>query len=125
MEGDFTECLGIGMEHRDDGTVKKIIAAAKMKECNPNKTPALTTALGSDAKGELWDQNHQDCTSIVGMLLCVFNDTRPDTTFAASQVAPCTARTSKGITCNSGQMHHASSSRNHQQRNHCETQWNI
>ena len=66
MEGDFTECPGIGMEHRDDGTVcmtqkgsiKKIVATAEMKECNPNKTPALTAAPGSDAKGKPWDQNH-------------------------------------------------------------------
>ena len=60
MEGDFTECLGTGMEHRDDrtihmtqkGLIKKIIATAKMKECKPNKTPALTAALGLDAKGK-------------------------------------------------------------------------
>ena len=38
MEGDFTECLRIGMEHRDDGNIcmtqkgliEKIIATAKM-----------------------------------------------------------------------------------------------
>ena len=43
MEGDFTECLGIGMEHRDDGSVcmtqkgliKKIVATAKMQGCKP------------------------------------------------------------------------------------------
>ena len=48
MEGDFTECPGIGIEHRDDGTIsmtqkgpiEKIITTAKMKECKPNKTPA-------------------------------------------------------------------------------------
>ena len=54
MEGDFTEHLGIRMEHRDDrticmtqkGLIKKTIAVAKMKEqCNLNKTPALTAAL--------------------------------------------------------------------------------
>ena len=58
MEGDFTECpAGIGVEQRDDrticmtqkGLIKKMIATAKMKECNPNKTPALTTASGLDA----------------------------------------------------------------------------
>ena len=96
MEDDFTECPGIRMEHRDDMTVcmtqkglikKKIIATAKMKECDPNKTPALTTALGSDAKGKPWDQNHWDCASIVRMLLCVSNNTRPEIPFAASQVA--------------------------------------
>ena len=74
MEGNFTECLGIGMEQRDNrtiwmtqkGSIRKIIATAKMKECNPNETPAQTAgALGSDAKGESWDQKHWDCASIV------------------------------------------------------------
>ena len=92
MEGDFMECLGIGIKHRDDGTISmtqkgQIIATAKMKECKPNKIPALTAASGSDTEGEPWDQNHWDCASIVGMLLCVSNDTRPDITFAVSQVA--------------------------------------
>ena len=89
------EHLGIGVEHRDDrtvcmtqkGLIKKIIATTKTKECNPNKTPALTTALGPDAKGELWDQNHWDCASIARMLLCVSTNTRPDATFAVSHVA--------------------------------------
>ena len=83
------------MECRDDrticmtqkGPIKKIVARAKMEECNPNKTPALTAAPGFDAKGEPWDQNHWDCASIVGMLLCVSNDTGPDITFAVIQVA--------------------------------------
>ena len=42
MKGNFTEHLGIRMEHRDDGTIhmtrkgsiEKIIATAKMKECS-------------------------------------------------------------------------------------------
>ena len=95
MEGDFADCLGNGMEHGDDGAicmtwkgaVEKIIAMAKMKECNLNKTLAPTTALGSNAKGKPWDQNHWDCASIVGMLLCVSNNARADSTLAASQVA--------------------------------------
>ena len=99
MEGDFAECPGIRMEHRDDrticmtqkGSIKKTVATAKMKERNPNKTPASTAALGSDAKGKHWDQHHWDCARIVGMLLHASNNTRPDVTFTASQVAQCTA----------------------------------
>ena len=49
------------------------------------------TASGPDAEGEPWDQNHWDCASIVRMLLQASNNTRPDITFAASQVAQCTA----------------------------------
>ena len=87
---------------RDDGTVcmtqkgmiKKIIATAKMKGCNPNKTPVSLTTLGSDTEGEPWDQNHwgQHARSVVRMLSCVSNNTRPDIAFAVSQVAQCTAR---------------------------------
>ena len=69
------------------GLIEKIIVTAKMKECKPNKTPALTTAQGLDTKGKPWDQNHWDCASIVGMLLHASNNTRPDIAFAASQVA--------------------------------------
>ena len=95
MEGNFAEHLGIGIKHRDDrtinvtqkGLIEKIIATTKMKECKPNKTPALTTALGSDPEGKPWDQNHWDCASLVGMLLWASNNTQPDIAFAASQVA--------------------------------------
>ena len=71
--------------------IKKIIATAKMQGCEPNKTPALQAALGSDAEGAPWDQNHWDCASLVGMPLHVSNNTRPDITFAVSQVARYTA----------------------------------
>ena len=94
-EGDFIEHLGIGMEQRDDGTIcmaqkgliKKIIMTVKMEECKPNETPALTAASGLDVKGKPWDQNQWDHTSIVGMLLCVSNNTGPEIAFAVSQVA--------------------------------------
>ena len=95
MEGDFAECLGTGMECGDDtttcmtqkGLIGKIIARVKMKECKPNKTPALTAALGLDTKGKHWDQNCWDCAGIVGVLLCVSKDTGSDITFAVSQIA--------------------------------------
>ena len=100
MEGNLTENPGIGMEWRDNrkismtwkGSIEKIIATVKMKECNPktkecnpNKTPAPTTVSGSNVKGK--PQNHWDHTSIVGMSLHMSSNTRPDMTFAASQAA--------------------------------------
>ena len=99
MEGNFTEHLGVGIEHRDDrtvnmtqkGSIEKIIATPWMKECKPSKTPALTTAPGLDAESQPWDQNHWNHTSIVRMLLCMSNNRRPDIAFAVSQVAQCTA----------------------------------
>ena len=75
-------------------------------ECNPNKTPALATAPGSDAEGKPWDQKHWDHAGVAGMLLCGSNNTRPDIMFAVSQTAQCTAcpkeshtRTVKCIIC--------------------------
>ena len=62
-----------------------------MTDYNPNKTPASTVALGSDKKGEPWDQSQWSYSSIVGMLLYVSNNTRPYITFAVSQVARFTA----------------------------------
>ena len=99
LEGDFSTHLGIGIEENEDGTrwmtqkglIDRIIEATKMTDCNPNKTPTLTVALGSDKDGEPWDQSQWNCASVVGMLLHVSNNTRPDVAFAVSQVARFTA----------------------------------
>jgi len=99
IEGDFTEYLGIGIEECNDGTrhmtqkglIDKIIKTTKMTECKPNYTPTAQVPLGSDPEGEVYDQTGWNYASIVGMLLYVSNNTRPDITFAVSQVARFTA----------------------------------
>ena len=57
-----------------------------MEDCNPNWTPASQLALGIDPDGapmsETWNY-----PSIVGMLLYLSTNTRPDIAFAVSQVA--------------------------------------
>ena len=88
MEGDFAEHLGIGMQQRDNrticmtqkGLIEKIISTAKMKKCNPSKTPAPTAAPGLDAKCKPWEKEHWGCASVVRMLLCALNNTGPDIT---------------------------------------------
>ena len=100
IEGDFTKCPGIGMEELDDGTrhmtqkcsIKKMIENTKMTGSNPNKTPATQIPLGSDANGADCDDVEWNCASMVGMSLCVSNNTRPDITHAVSQVAHFTAK---------------------------------
>ena len=63
-----------------------------MTNCNPNWTPASKVALSSDKEGELWDLKDWNYASVVGMLLYISNNTRPDITFAVSQVARFTAQ---------------------------------
>ena len=92
-EGDFTSFLGIKMETLDDGSIEltqtglidKILESAGMTDCNPNRVPA-TGPLGSDPDGEPMDETW-NYRSIVGMLLYLSTNTRPDITFAVSQVA--------------------------------------
>jgi hypothetical protein len=94
-EGTFSEFLGIKFtENKDAGTItltqkgliKKIISTTNIENCNPNWTPAATTALGMDPDGELMTEEWS-YPSIVGMLLYLSMNTRPDIAFAVSQVA--------------------------------------
>jgi hypothetical protein len=68
------------------GLIKKIIATTNLKDCNPNSTPASTSALGMDPDGELMTEEWS-YPSIVGMLLYLLTNTRHDIAFAVSQVA--------------------------------------
>ena len=67
--------------------IKNVIQTSKMENCNPNWTPSTQVALGSDPDGEPYDQVQFNYASVVGMLLYLSNNTRPDITFAVSQVA--------------------------------------
>ena len=68
------------------GLIKKVLAAASMEDCNPNHTPAVQGALGADKNGT--DMNEPwNYRSIVGMLMYLSTNTRPDISFAVSQLA--------------------------------------
>ena len=93
-EDSFAEFLGIQYETLIDGNteltqkglIKKIIAAAGMENCNPNRTPASQGTLGIDPEGEQMD-DEWSYPSVVGMMLYLAGNTRPDIMFAVSQVA--------------------------------------
>ncbi len=68
------------------GLIKKIIAITKMENCNPNWVPATKEALGIDPEGKLMEEDWS-YLSIVGMLLYLSTNMRPDIVFAVSQVA--------------------------------------
>ncbi len=94
IEDDFSEYLGIKIDDLPDGTkkmtqkglIQKVIKAANMEDCNPNWVPAQQVALGTDPDGELHDKSKWHMASIVGMLLYVANNTRPDISYAVSSV---------------------------------------
>ena len=93
VDSDFAEYLGIHFTRKDGtitmtqpGLIKKIVEATGMTNCNGNFVPASQVCLGSDPDGppmkEKWNYR-----SIVGMLLYLSTNTRPDISFAVSQVA--------------------------------------
>ena len=66
--------------------IKKVIEATGIKLCSANKTPSSQATLGLDPEGppikEAWKYS-----SVVGMLIYLSTNTRPDIAFAFSQVA--------------------------------------
>ena len=62
-----------------------------MTNCKPNWTLITQVVLGLDPESEPYDQKDWNYVSVVGMLLYVSNNTRPDMTLTVSQVAHFTA----------------------------------
>ena len=95
-EGTFTDFLGIkfvkdpiknNIALTQRGLIQKIIDATSMHDCNPNWTPATPVTLGIDPDGEPYDESWSYPSIVVGMLLYLSTNARPNITFAVSQVA--------------------------------------
>ena len=92
-ESSFEEFLGIQYETLPNGDVEltqqglitKILQATGLENCNPNKIPAKAL-LGKDPDGEAMSEQWS-YPSVIGMLLYLSTNTRPDITFAVSQAA--------------------------------------
>jgi hypothetical protein len=68
------------------GLINEIIEATGMDNCNPNWVPAANKeGLDIDPDGEPMDESWS-MKSIVGMLLYLSTNSRPDIAFAVSQV---------------------------------------
>ena len=93
-EGTFEDYLSVKYLRTDDGSVEmtqaglidKVLAAAKMSNCKESQSPANVTALPTDPDGEPMSEEW-NYRSIIGMLIYLSTNTRPDITFAVSQVA--------------------------------------
>jgi len=94
QEESFSEFLGIEFQESKEGKfhmtqgglIKKVLQAAGMSDCNPNSTPAAVAPVGADKDGEPMEETW-NYRAIVGMLLYLSGNSRPDIAFAVSQVA--------------------------------------
>ena len=94
LEGSFSEYLGIQytklgntkIKMSQEGLIKKILEATQMEDCNSNRTPTTKEPLGSDDQGEPME-DPWNYRSVIGMLLYLSTNTRPDISYAVSQVA--------------------------------------
>jgi len=93
-EGELSAFLGIKIEHKgtneyylsQPGLISKVLKAAGMDECNPNSTPSTLDPLGPDKEGQPMDESWE-YASIVGMLMYLANNTRPDIAHAVHACA--------------------------------------
>jgi hypothetical protein len=77
---------GDTIELKQVGLIDKIIEATGMQDCNTKPTPAADKTLGKDKDGKPFSENWGYAT-VVGMLLYLAGNSRPDIAFAVHQAA--------------------------------------
>jgi histone deacetylase 1/2 len=91
--GDAFDFLGVSIKRHHDtgeveltqtGLINKVLAATGMSECNAKSTPAASTPLGTDKNGAPC-QEEWDYASVVGMLMYLCSNSRPDIQYAVHQ----------------------------------------
>jgi hypothetical protein len=91
-EGEVGDFLGIRITKKGDkgfyltqtGLIEKVLLVSGMNDSRAATTPAFVNALGSDKDGDPFDENW-DYATVVGMLLYLSGNSRPDISFAVSQ----------------------------------------
>ena len=69
------------------GLIEKTLTTANMNDCKPVSTPSLTTTLlGLETHADRFDESWE-YASIIGMLMYLANNSRPDIAFAVHQCA--------------------------------------
>ena len=94
VEKDIFHFLGIDIERgegkeitlRQTGLIDKVLKTVGMEDCHAKESPAQATPLGTDTDGELFSEDW-DYASVVGMLLYLSSNSRPDIQFAVHQCA--------------------------------------
>lgn len=96
VEGDVSSFLGMEIiknsngtfELRQMGLIKRVLSAMGLEKCNSTRTPADTKPLGTDMHGNACSrQDRWQYSSIIGMMLYLAGNTRPDIAFAVNQAA--------------------------------------
>jgi hypothetical protein len=93
-EGGVGDFLGICIAKQKDGTflltqtglISKVIDAAGMNTCNKVSTSALPLTVGADLHGDPFDESWE-YASIIGMLVYLAANTRPDIAYAVHRAA--------------------------------------
>ena len=93
-EGEVGDFLGIRIKKTgpnqfnltQPGLIDKVIRTAGMDDSKPVATPSSTTNLGIDKDGLLFSEAW-DYATIMGMLMYLANNSRPDIAFAVHQCA--------------------------------------
>ena len=93
-EGELSAFLGIKIDKIDDGKyflsqpdlIEKVLSAAGMTDCNPNSTPSKVEPMGPSAEDELMAESWE-YASIIGMLMYLANNTRPDIAYTVPTCA--------------------------------------
>ena len=103
VEGDVSEYLGIeinkigndAFQFVQTGLIDKILRETKMMDCNSKATPTNTNGpLGTNSAGEE-PRREWNYASIIGMMLYLSLNSRPDITFAVHQCARFTHKTKR------------------------------
>ena len=94
VEQDVHAFLGVQIKHNADGSVEmtqsgliqKILNYTGMVDCNAKGTPCGLQPLGTDSEGKPFDEEWE-YARVVGMLMYLSSNTRPDIQFAVHQCA--------------------------------------
>ena len=93
-EGEVGDFLGIRIERMADssfklsqsGLINKVLKEASMEDCNSVGTPASTTPLNTDKEGDKFLESW-DYATVIGMLMYLSTNSRPDIAYAVHQCA--------------------------------------